>query len=72
MKRYLAVFAIALCVLLSGCATNESKADRLFDEGSYREALELYESLDPLMKLALKKQIADSGSLLNTLGRRVG
>lgn len=55
MKRYLAVFAIALCVLLSGCATNESKADRLFDEGSYREALELYESLEPSDEISLKE-----------------
>lgn len=53
MRRCLAVFAMVLCVLLSGCATNESKADKLFDEGSYREALELYESLEPSDEISL-------------------
>lgn len=55
MKRCLVVFAMALCVLLCGCATNESKADKLFDEGSYREALELYESLEPSDEISLKE-----------------
>ena len=46
MKRCLIALMTMLCVVLCGCATNESKADNLFDEGSYQEALEIYESLE--------------------------
>lgn len=47
MKRIaVAVSAAILAVVLSACGQSElQQADELYDEGSYREALEIYESL---------------------------